>query len=205
MSLSGSAETIWPFDRVPSTKDSRIVVAPSTTWSAVRIAPLALTMTPVPNPAASPLDDGAARLDLDERRQDLLVDDRRGRRRRAQVLDRLLDDARRDRSHVATLERGLRRTARREADDDPSTTRRRENRRDRDPGAPARAAAPAGRLIGCGGRRLAGLCARRHLCHAREPGRRRSRQIRALISAQRAPARTPRDPCAPGEGVAFLT
>ena len=58
MSLSGSAETISPFDRVPSTKNSRIVVAPSTTWSAVRIAPLALTMTPVPSPAVSPLDDG---------------------------------------------------------------------------------------------------------------------------------------------------
>ena len=57
MSLSGSAETIRPLDRVPSTKESRIVVASSTTWSAVRIAPLALTITPVPSPVPSPLDD----------------------------------------------------------------------------------------------------------------------------------------------------
>ena len=48
--------------------------------SAVRIAPLALTITPVPSPSLSPLRRGAPRLDLDERRQDLLVHDRRGRR-----------------------------------------------------------------------------------------------------------------------------
>ena len=38
-------------------KESRIVVAPSTTCSAVRIAPLAFTITPVPSPPSA-LDDG---------------------------------------------------------------------------------------------------------------------------------------------------
>ena len=66
MSFSGSAETIWPFDRVPSTKNSRIVVAPSTTWSAVRIAPLALTITPVAEPGGVAARRRGARLDLDE-------------------------------------------------------------------------------------------------------------------------------------------
>ena len=112
----------------------------------------------------------AARLDLDERGQDLLVDDRRGRRRGAQVLDRLVDDARCDRPDVAAPERGLRRAARRKAEG-PECDHEGESRRDREPGAAARSAAPGGRLVGCrrGGRRLAWLSARRHPWHAREP------------------------------------
>ena len=59
MSFSGSVETIRPPERVPSTKPRRMRAASSTTWSAVRIAPLALTITPVPVPipVSSPVAD----------------------------------------------------------------------------------------------------------------------------------------------------
>ena len=90
---------------------------------------------PGAEPGAVPVRRRAARLDLHERGQDLLVDDRRGRRRRPQVLDRLLDDVRRDRPHVRPLERGLRRAARREADDHERHCGR-EKRRDPEPCAP---------------------------------------------------------------------
>ena len=54
MSFSGSAATISAARPRAVDEARRIVVAPSTTWSAVRIAPLALTITPVPRPGAVP-------------------------------------------------------------------------------------------------------------------------------------------------------
>ena len=43
---------------MPSAKVTRIVVAPSMTWNAVRIEPRVFTITPVPSPSASPFDEG---------------------------------------------------------------------------------------------------------------------------------------------------
>ena len=79
--------------------------APSTTWSAVRIEPRALMITPAPSPVASCFPSGVLRLDLDERGEDLLVDDSRRRGLRLQVLDGLLDDVRGDRPCPGFVER----------------------------------------------------------------------------------------------------
>ena len=59
---------------------------------------------------------GALGLDLDERGQDLLVGDGRRCRRRLEVLDRLLDDAGRDRADLRLVERRRRRVAGRGVD-----------------------------------------------------------------------------------------
>ena len=75
MSFFGSVEAIVAVALVPSTKETRIFVAPSTTCRAVMIEPLALMITPAPRPRGSPLVGGALGLDLDERGQDLLVGD----------------------------------------------------------------------------------------------------------------------------------
>ena len=147
MSLAGSVETTRPVDRVPSMKrepDRRRAVDHVVGGED---RPARVDDHPGAEAGAVPSRPRAARLDLDERRQDLLVDDRRGRRRRAQVLDRLVDDARCDRPDVSTLERGLRRAARRKTEH-AEHDRHGKDPRDRDPAAPARAAAPDGRLVG---------------------------------------------------------
>ena len=81
---------------------------PATTWSAVRIEPRALMMTPAPSPLRALLPVRVLRLDLDERGEDLLVHDGRARGLRLQVLDGLLDDVRRDRPGPGLVERRAR-------------------------------------------------------------------------------------------------
>ena len=54
MSFFGSVETTAAEALVPSTNETRMLVAPSTTWRAVMIEPLALMITPAPRPEASP-------------------------------------------------------------------------------------------------------------------------------------------------------
>ena len=142
MSFSGRSRRLGAADLVPSAKETRIVVAPSTTWRAVRIAPRALTITPVPSPSVVAFRRGALRLDLDERRQDLLVDDGRGRRGRLLVLDRLRDDVRRDRPDLCPVERRRR------------TDGREDDHRDHDAGHERRCCgheeSPPSRLLDCG-------------------------------------------------------
>ena len=59
MSFSGSVEAIvGRWISVPSTKETRIRVAPSTTWNAVRIEPRLFTITPVPSPRCRPSCEG---------------------------------------------------------------------------------------------------------------------------------------------------
>jgi len=55
MSCSGSALTISAGDCVPSAKVTRIAVALRRTWSAVRIRPCSLMMTPLPSAPSSPV------------------------------------------------------------------------------------------------------------------------------------------------------
>ena len=111
MSFFGSVEAIVAEALVPSMKETRMFVAPSTTCKAVMIEPLALMITPAPRPDASPLVGGALGLDLDERGQDLLVGDGRRCGRRLEVLDRLLGDVGRDRADLRLVERWRRRVA----------------------------------------------------------------------------------------------
>ena len=58
MSFSGSVEAMSAFDTVPSMKETRTLVAPSTTWNAVRMEPFVLMITPAPSPESSPLEEG---------------------------------------------------------------------------------------------------------------------------------------------------
>src|SRR6185369_1568643 len=63
MSVAGSWLAIWAVDFEPSAKVRLIVLTPSTTWSAVKTAPLSLTTTPVPirfSSSGGAADDAAA-------------------------------------------------------------------------------------------------------------------------------------------------
>ncbi len=60
MSFSGSLDVIAAVDLVPSTNETRTRFAPSTTWSAVRMAPLRLTITPAPRSPASSFREGSS-------------------------------------------------------------------------------------------------------------------------------------------------